>query len=147
MSRYICHGTDLSYVERCCSLEILPLSYRREIADLVFFYRFYHGLLDVNFSDMVHYNNSDIGTSLRSADRGLLLCSPFARTEKFMASYFNRLPHLWNSLPCSVRESSSISSFRCSLSAFYFTKLNTMYDVDNSCTWTSTCRCSGFYYS
>ena len=39
MTRFIVNN-DLSYTDRCVVLEILPLSYRREISDLAFIFKY-----------------------------------------------------------------------------------------------------------
>jgi hypothetical protein len=47
MTRFILHYPNQSYQQRCSNLEILPLSYRREINDLTFFFKCVHDLCDL----------------------------------------------------------------------------------------------------
>ena len=55
---------EMTYDERCKRLQVLPLSYRREVLDLVFLYNGLHGAIDVDFTDEIAYVNS--GRNLRS---------------------------------------------------------------------------------
>ena len=144
MTRYISNNTELSYFDRCLQLQLLPLSYRREIADLIFMFKCVHGLIDGNFNDFISFQPNARDT--RSSNNGPLLSILPARTEHFKASYFNRLPHLWNILPLHVRTSPDLCTFKSRLLPFYQNKFNDLYDVTNSCTWTSLCRCTGFYH-
>ena len=142
MSKYILSNWDISYVERCQDLKLLPLSFKREVNDLLFLFKILNNAIDVDFAEEVQLSEP---SNRRSANNGPTLCSHFTRTETFKASYFNRVAHLWNCLPAHIREASSLDVFKSSLILFYSSKL-TNFNVDNSCTWISTCRCTGFYH-
>lgn len=144
MTRYILNNYDSSYVERCTILEFLPLSYRREFLDLVFIFKCIHDLFDVDFSPEFSFLSAD--TNRRSAQNGILLMNSFTRTEHFKSSYFNRIPHLWNILPYKIRMSSTLCDFKMKLTSFYRTKFLSTFNIDIPCTFTSTCRCNGFYH-
>jgi hypothetical protein len=137
MTRYILNCDDVSYTERCFILNILPLSFRREIADLLFIFKQLHGLSSVDFTN-------EISSSVFN-NNAFILSRPHVRTESFLSMYFNRIVHLWNILPASCRSCTNFSTFKSSLLLFYQSKLPN-YDISNSCTWTSTCRCNGFYH-
>ena len=124
------------------SLNILPLSLRREVNDLVFLFKYLKGFISADFSsfiEMCTFNNR------RDTGPVVILKSPIIRTETFMGSFFNRVCHLWNILPLHVRTSNSIVTFKKNVNCFYTSKME-FYDIDNSCTFNSTCRCSGFYH-
>lgn len=145
MTKYICNDfIELSYSSRLKELHILPLSYRREVADLIFIFKYLKGAMNVDFNDEVRVLTNN--RSLRSSSEGLLLRSLHVRTECFISSYFNRICHLWNILPIHVRNSTSISIFKSQLYEFYIYKSENTFDIFSSCTWTSTCRCSGTYH-
>jgi len=137
MSRYII-GDQLSYPERCKILNILPLSFRREIFDLTFMYKCLCGSTSMLFDNEITVLQSN--SSLRSSSQGVKLNSKLVKTETFKASYFNRVVRLWNSLPSDLRCSESMQTFKNKLNVFYRNKLES-YSVDNSCSWTSYCRC------
>ena len=88
MTRFIL-DSDHSYSDRCIILIILPLSYRREVFDLVFIFKIIHGLFDIDFSHEFSFNRVN-NNSLRSSHDNFLLIEPFTRTEHFKSSFFNR---------------------------------------------------------
>jgi hypothetical protein len=134
---------DLSYTERCTKLQLLPLSFRREIADLTFLYKCLHGLIDVDFTHILQfYTNSSHTRSQQCTNR---LKPILVRTESFQSFYFNRAIFLWNSLPSAARNCQTLNTFRTNVNNFYLSKMQ-HYDVKSSCTITSTCRCHGFYH-
>ena len=141
MTRYIIDTNEMSYVDRCSNLNILPLSFRREISDLVFLFKCTNNLVDVNFNSEISINSCPNG---RRSANGVLLNLNLVKTETFMASYFNRIVHMWNILPPNIRNTDSLISFKKCLIAHYTDKLYS-FNVDHLCTWTSTCRCIGFY--
>ena len=50
-TRYILQYPDVEYSERCTTLNLLPLSFRRDCADLIFFFKYSHGLYAVQLED------------------------------------------------------------------------------------------------
>ena len=138
MTKYIMGYNEMTYDERCKRLQVLPLSYRREVLDLVFLYNCLHGAIDVDFTDEIAYVNS--GRNLRSTSHGLNLQTKLVKTETYKSSYFSRVVTLWNKIPLEVRNSSNVNVFKHTVNDFYLYKLN-MYCPDNSCSWTSVCRC------
>ena len=143
MTRFILYNVDVSYGERCYCLNILPLSFRREFNDLMFLFKYFSGVINVDFTCVIRLHV--FNTRLRSGPYVEILM-PEARTESFKGQFFNRVAHLWNILPFDIRSCSSLNVFKTKLMSFYYQKLN-YYDVNNSCTWTSTRRCTGSYHS
>ena len=139
ITRFITRFDGSSYKDRCIHLNILPLCYRREFSDLVFFYKCFHNEIKFDLSNLCQYY--DETSSRRSAKSGLLLKPLLTRTESFKRSYFNRIVSEWNSLPLAIRGISTLYSFRKQLLIHYTTKLHEVFSTDNMCTWTSTCRC------
>jgi hypothetical protein len=140
MTKFILNSYELSYSQRCTDLKLLPLCFKREINDLLFFFKCLHGSVKVDFSTEFAFLASP--RSLRSASDELLSAQP-VRTECFKASYFNRIVRLWNLLPVSIRRCESFTTFKKHVNSFYVDKFAS-FNVDNNCTWTSTCRCQGF---
>jgi hypothetical protein len=128
--------------QRCTDLKILPLCFRRKINDLLFFLKIIHGFIHVDFSSEIVINNSS--RDLRSTN-DKLLSAQSVRTECFKSSYFNRIVRLWNILPLDIRQCTPFKTFKQKVTLFYVDKLAN-FNVDQFCTWTSTCRCQGFYH-
>lgn len=143
-SRFVCYDSSMSYQERCTLLEILPLSFRREIADLVFCFKCLKGVINVDFSEELVIAQPVRPT--RSMNNGCLLKDSLCRTEHFKSSYFKRIPILWNELPGELRNCDSVHVFKAKLTRFYFNRLALHYNTFNSCTWTRYCRCYGYYH-
>ena len=109
-------GKELNYNERLKKIELLPLVYRREILDLIFSYKCFKGICELDISQYVSFR---IYTrNLRGIDN-LTLSVPFSRTEAFKNSYFIRICRLWNGLPWHVRESDKLAVFRRKLYLLY----------------------------
>ena len=99
------------YRETLIKLNILPLTYDREIKDLVFFYKSKYGSLDINVSEHVSF--------VRHGHTRLSV--PLCKTKTYQASYFNRIVKLWNiiSKEVSPRSFTSPMSFKRFLFAKY----------------------------
>ena len=139
MTRYILGYPDsLNYRERCIDLNILPMSFRREISDLVFLHKCIHGVYDVDINENLEFVT--VQSRLRSGNQGTLLRNQRVATDTFKYSYFNRVVRMWNALPRNLRDCLDFKTFKSGLNRFYCEKRN-MYDPDISCTWSSSCRC------
>ena len=114
-------GRDYSENERLSKLNLLPLQYRREINDLVIFFKCFKNIFKLNIFNYVSFRSCI--KPLRNVDH-LTLDVPFSRTDVFKNSFFIRICRLWNELPLSIRESTSLSIFRKNLLAFYYDKFN-----------------------
>ena len=89
MTKYMMDYNEMTYDERCKRLQVLPLSYRREVLDLVFLYNCLHGAIDVDFTDEITYVNSC--GNLRSTSHVLNLQTKLVKTETYKSSYFSRV--------------------------------------------------------
>ena len=142
MTRYIVNN-ELSYSDRCAVLEILPLSYRREIFDLFFIYKYFNGVIKVDYSLFVQLYESNSRSHPGPTVRPLF---SHPNTECFTSSYFNRICQLWNILPFNIRSCKSFNNFKVKLFTHYKSKLN-VYSPHETCTLTSICRCRGYYHT
>ena len=137
--KYILNNySDFSYAERCIKLSILPLCFRREIIDLLLFFKYLNSYVDCNFSSYFEL----VGSlhSLRSSSNGTLLKLPRVKTTALQSSYFYRLVRLWNSLPRDIREASSVFSFKKYINNLYFSRLAN-FNINERCTWRLACTC------
>ena len=132
---------DTTYKERLQALHLLPLCYDREVKDLTFFYKALYGHIDLNITDFVVFSkHSNIRNCLNPR---LMLKVPFCNSITFQASYFNRIVKLWNPI-CKSSPStcfSSIATFKHHISVRYFSLLDSVFDIDRSCTWSAFREC------
>ena len=137
-TRYILNNyPEIKYDQRCTMLHLHPLSYRREITDLLYVFKCIKGYYDVSWHNNIKALSN---SSLRSGNAGLVLRMKIVRTECFKRSFFNRIVPPWNALPRQLRDADSIYSFKRKLVMDY-DNLVTDFDTDNVCTWSGACMC------
>ena len=141
MTRFIVNN-DLSYTDRCVVLEILPLSYRREISDLAFIFKYICNCININLDHIIKFNMSN---SRSHPGLTATIVTHHPRTETFISSFFNRVCRLWNNLPITIRSSRTTSTFKKKLYLYYRNHLN-QYSIFNTCSLTTICRCRGHYH-
>ena len=131
-TRYILNYPEIKYGQRCTMLHLHPLSYRREITDLINVFKCINGYHDVSW-----HNNIEelLNSSLRSGNAGRALGMKIVRTE-----CFKRIVPLWSALPWQLRDADSIYCFKRKL-VMHYDNLITDFDTDNVCTWSGACRC------
>jgi hypothetical protein len=140
-TRFILNYPNSDYKERLQTLNIMPLSYRREILDITFLYKCINGHFNVDISKFVSFScNKNYQT--RNTLDNLHLCTPHCNTESGKKLYYNRIVSIWNMLPYSIRNSTSVFNFKSSVNEHYNNLLNSRFLSDNVCTWTITCQCS-----
>ena len=100
-TRYILNYPEIKYDQRCTMLNLHPLSYRREITDLLYVFKCIKGYYDVAWHDNIEVISN---SSLRSGNAGRVLRMKIVRTECFKRSFFNRIVPMWNALPRQLRD-------------------------------------------
>ena len=132
---------EIPYKQRLLKLELLPLSYDREMKDLVFFFKALYGYVDLNINNCVSFIQH--GRNRLSQATGVMLQTPMCRTATFQSSYFNRIVKPWNNVCHDVNPDtfSSPISFKNFLKRSYLELLCSVYDVDLPCTWFSVRDC------
>lgn len=140
-TRFILNYPNMSYVQRLVKLNLLPLSIRRDILDLKFFYKCMNNNIDIDINNFVTFVcNSTITRHTRNSCDPSLLRIPLCRTNTFSNSYFNRIVHSWNKLPIHVRSSLTINIFTRSLKKYCYLILPG-YNPDCCCTLCQKCTC------
>ena len=133
---------EISYKDKLLALQLLPLTYDREVKDLVFFYKALYGYIDLNIHDYVSFLSH--GRTRLSQNCSVNLKLPLCKTSTFQASYFNRIVKLWNSV-CKIALPSSFSSpssFKSFIADRYFSLVSTVFEADMSCTWSFAHDCA-----
>ena len=107
-----------TYVRKCQQADILPLSSRFKVNDLIFLYKIINGLIPVCLPDYLSWYNGISRLRNTHLDRLSLNCSliPSSTSSKNLEkSFFYRTHSLWNSLPLEIREIGSLSLFKTRL--------------------------------
>ena len=106
----------LSYNEWLEQLDLLPLVYRREVRDLVTFYKLKYGHYNCSFDFNFQFCSDK---RLRSFSNNKLRLN-LVKTKLFKGTFFNRIPYLWNKLPDNLKtEDLSLSCFKKHCRDFY----------------------------
>src|SRR6056300_1248424 len=110
----------LNYNERLNKLNLLPLVYQREMKDLTTFYKLKSGYYNVPVDQYFKFCSDK---RLRSYSNNKLKINT-VKTELFKATFFNRIPYLWNNLPLNIRNNNNmgIARFKKQCTEFYKTK-------------------------
>ena len=104
-----------SVTQHLKSLHWLKVSERVEFKILVLVYKCLNGLAPQYLSALIHYN-----TISGSRTPSLLSSIPKTRIGNF--AFQNSAPILWNDLPCDIRQSGTITSFKKKLKTHLFQK-------------------------
>ena len=108
-SKFILNGYVSAYHEKCTTLSILPLCFRREIIDLCVLYSYLHGKLSCDYFST--FELACLHNGLRSAQQGILFNLPLCKTVQFQCTYFLPTARLWNTLPFAIRDACSFHIF------------------------------------
>ena len=139
-TRYILNYPDMSYTERLLKLNILPLSFRRDILDLKFFYKCFVGKYCLNVRKYLQFTCEHYNRNTRFSSDPYLIKYPFCKTKTFRNSYFNRIIYSWNRLPLKIRSSNNINALNASLKD-YFRKFVPMFRHECCCCLYYNCEC------
>jgi hypothetical protein len=85
---------QLSYKERLLALDLLPLTFDREVKDFVFLYKALIGYMNVDVNNCVSFVSH--GRTQLSNTSKYILQSQICRTSTFQSSYYNRVVKQWN---------------------------------------------------
>jgi hypothetical protein len=144
-TKYILNDYASSYTDRLISLQLTPLSMRKDYLDIVFFYNCINGLIDINLAALPNFvDNSYTRTRLGLDD--LLLYNSRSRYNLFDKFYTNRISKSWNCLPYNIRcleltPMGHNSTFKNELKKYMFDHLCHSFDSSNPCTWVLSCNC------
>ena len=96
----------IEYKECLIACKLLPLTYRREIYDIVFFMKSIKGLLYFNILNLIQFIHDPIHRITRNRAHGLNLTVPVTKLEATAHFYpsCTCIAKLWNSLPIALRQ-------------------------------------------
>ena len=116
------YPNHMSYTDRLCQLDILPLEFRREISDLTFLFKCRNGLVHIDASQYFNTRTSRYNT--RNYDINNLFPISNYKQDYFRNSFFPRSCRLWNDFPSKIKSCETLSNFKSEL-FLYKTKLPT----------------------
>ena len=135
----------VEYRERLLHCNLLPLTYRREFYDIIFFIKSLRGLIAFNILEFVSFQVDNQHRVTRNRAHGLNLTYTNSRLESSAHFYPIRIARLWNALTLELRLTLTspipLSQIKSTLTRFYKDRLSNIFDTDNTCTWVMACRC------
>jgi hypothetical protein len=136
----------IDYKTRLITLNLLPLSYRREFYDLIFFVKSINKLHSFNILDYLSFQD-DIATRVtRNRQTGMTLTLPKLNLTSSAQFYPSRIARIWNSLHIDLRlqlmSPSPLPVIKKILNDYYFDRLSRHFDPDDLCTYVSACPCA-----
>ena len=85
----------------------------------------------------------------RSVKENLCIVPRRYKTVSGQSFFTNRILKMWYALPDNIRNinppnnlNKKPNSFKYAVEQFYFNKLVVIFDVNNVCSWTTTCLCN-----
>jgi hypothetical protein len=97
----------LSYSERLTRLGLRSLEYRRVVLDLELTYKIIHHQCCLKFDDFFKY-----ATDSSTRSHSLRLRLPTVMPKYLKSCFANRVPRVWNALPASVVNATSLNRFK-----------------------------------
>jgi len=135
----------IKYKQRLLICNLLPLSYRREVYDLILFLKSVKGMISFDILQHIHFQQHIHNRNTRANITGLTLVLPITRLESSAHFYPIRIARLWNALPLDLRRTIysniPISQVKALLNKHYRDKLSNYFDGDNVCSYVTACRC------
>ena len=140
------HPNFKSYKQRLQECNLLPLSYRREILEVIFFLKSYHGMTGFNIRDYVAFvDEGDRRLTRETYEGSKLRVLIRYRLQLLYYAYPSRIVRIWNSLPphlrTSLRTVSESLVIKQLINPYYYAMRDTRFNVDDTCTWINFCRC------
>ena len=125
---------DETYFSNLVSLNILPIHIQFSFNDMKFFYKVLNSLVPVSLPNYLHFkSSSDITYTTRSninvannSDYTTLYCSVKPNSAVFRNSFFHRSYIYWNSLPITIRQLPTYSSFCYHLKKHLFSSMHSL---------------------
>ena len=135
----------INYKERLLRLNLLPLTYRREIIDIQTFLKAWNSENNLGLDELLTFSAPSYGPVTRAMTGGLVLKYSKTRLVKTAHFYPFRLCRIWNHLPYDIRLKLRYLTESCKtkpiLVKHYFQRLEKDFDPQNTCTWVTHCDC------
>ena len=118
-----CNFRFSSYSNRLYMLNLKSLEYRRLEFDMVFLYKMYYNMIDLDFND--YFIKNDNCYDLRRHTHHI---RPKTRphTVPYNNFFIHRAYKIWNNLPENIVNATSITKFKCKLKKFNLHQISSL---------------------
>ena len=136
-TKYIVNDSSLNYKDRLSKLQMLPLMFYLEIADIIFTVSsIKHPSDHFDIKQFISFSTSNTRSSALYKLKHRLTNNNISRH-----SFFNRIPRLWNSLP-PIDPSISVRTIKRLIIIHLTSHFTTHFDPHNTCTFHYLCPCN-----
>ena len=138
------YSSNISYMSRLQTLNLIPICYWNELLDLTFFFKLTHGLVNVNSSVLPEVRKYGRRTrSLTHNDNKYIIKK--CKTTTYQKSFLIRTSRIWNCLAEELDLSSwNLASFKSVVFNYYKSALAVSYDCEDPHSFKSIClKCNG----
>ena len=137
-TKFILNDYSSDYKSRLCKLHLLPLMFRLELNDVMFFVSSLKSENKDHFDILKYVCFSSCGTRSSSSFK---LKHMSSKCNRQLHSYFFKLPRIWNSLPPIDPYTVSFSTIKSRITSHLIDHFLDNFDSDNPCTYHYTCPC------
>ena len=117
-------NSELDYLRKLSSLDILPLSYKFIHSDLVFFHKIFYNIIPISFPNEITQLNCRTRLNSMATNAFQLEDNTCAKKKILSQSFFVRtFPH-WNRLPNEVKDIQDVNSFNSALKKVFWEKIS-----------------------
>ena len=127
------YSSQIVYIRKCKELNLLPMSLRFDLTDILLLHKIVHGISTIKFSSYLHFYT---GSGLRSSHLDVhslvsdiipnTTASQDRTTNAFTNAYFYRSHVLWNSLPLNIRTINFPRRFKSELRVYFWKSLSNL---------------------
>ena len=117
------------YHTKLRSLDILPMSYKFTLTDIVIFHKIIHNIIPVS---LPHYITTRTNTRSCDSLTFAIINSDTIRRPKnvFNSSFFPRTLSIWNSIPFEIRSNPNTSKFNSTVKNIFWDKISQQRSFD-----------------
>ena len=135
----------INYKTRLLQLNLLPLSYRREVLDITFFLKSFHGKTGYDVGKYLRFSDEQAPRETRRATLGNKLVVRKSGRGQNVHFFPSRIARIWNALPDNVRQTLRTVSesliVKQVVNPYYYYLLEHHFESENTCTWVNSCPC------
>ncbi|KAI8491878.1 hypothetical protein Bbelb_302510 [Branchiostoma belcheri] len=135
---------QFDYKSRLACLGWLPLSYRREISDVVTFVKSRAKVYDTDIARLVNFSSR-----VPRSSRAHMLVPPRVKTSSYASSFLPLIITIWNKLDVETRalganasSPTDAAAFKRKCRLFMRNRFNQHFSVDIPCSWVMSCGCT-----
>ena len=123
---FISYSDSETYIKKCKEINILPISKKFDLNDLVFFHKIINGFVETKLPDYVSKFTGESRLRNNHLDTECYVCninhSTNSSRSPIYRNFFYRVTFMWNKLSYEVRSDPNINTFKSSVIDFLWSE-------------------------